>query len=286
MNDSVNPTLFETLRPEHPTRIIDIGANPQDDTTCYRPLLTLGAARLIGFEPQTEALQQLNRNRRTEATYRPDLLADGQTHTLRVCHASVMTSLLEPDTRVCAQFQVFDQLTRVQQRLPVQTRRLDDIPEIDPIDYLKINACGSEKMVLEHGRDKLAEVAVIQLEVPFIPLYHHQPTFGELDLLLRSMGLIPHTLLTMKRWCVKPLIINQDPRIPLNQILVAEMVYVADFLHPEMLSDAQLVQLSLILHYCHQSYDVVLRCLMELANRQRIDPNPDHWYLPLCQTPD
>lgn len=281
----MNTTLIDQLRPEHPTRIIDIGANPQDDTTRYRPLLALGQGRLIGFEPQAEALEQLNQRKGPHESYRAELLGDGNPHSLQLCQAPVMTSLLEPDPEICESFQLFDHMTQVRQRLPVQTRRLDDLPELAPIDYLKINACGSEKMVLEHGRDSLSRVAVVQLEVSFVPLYRGQATQGELDLLLRSMGLIPHAFLSIKKWCVKPLLVNQDPYVPFNQLLVAEMVYVADFLRPAPLDDERLIQLSLILHYCHHSYDVVLRCLLELAKRGRIAPNPDHWYLPLCQAP-
>lgn len=39
---------------------------------------------------------------------------------------------------------------------------------------------------------------------------------------------------------ISPLEINNDPRIPLNQLIEADIVYVKDFTKPENLSDEQL----------------------------------------------
>ncbi|MGZ3033425.1 FkbM family methyltransferase, partial [Pseudomonas aeruginosa] len=79
----------------------------------------------------------------------------------------------------------------------IATHRLDDIGEIDAMDYLKIDVQGSELAVFQNGRRRLAEVVVIQTEVSFLPLYKKQPVFGEIDLELRSQGFIPHALLAI-----------------------------------------------------------------------------------------
>ncbi len=278
MNNS-SAFLLDQLGVVNKTTIIDVGANPLDPTEQYRPLLALGHCQLIGFEPQLDALALLDQRKGPCECYLPHILADGGLHTLHVCRASFMTSLLEPDPVPCSAFHLFDQFTQVIERRSVQTRAMDDLAEIPLVDYLKLNVCGSEKMVLSSGRQKLSEVAVVQLEVAFIPLYRHQPTVGDLDGLLRSMGLVPHTFSTIKKWAVKPLLVNNDARSAFNQLLVAEMIYCADFLHPETLSDERLKQMVLILHYCYHSYDMVLRCLYELANRGVIAGHPDVWYL-------
>ncbi|MBF0179559.1 MAG: FkbM family methyltransferase [Magnetococcales bacterium] len=271
--------LLERLAVDQPTTIVDVGANPTDPTAHYQPLLQLGRCRLIGFEPQSDALDRLNRDKSPYETYYHHIIGDGGVHALHVCRAPIMTSILEPNQKHCQAFHLFDKFTEVIERQPVVTRTMDELDEIPLIDHLKINACGSERMILAHGKRKLAEVAVVQLEVVFIPLYHHQPTIGELDGELRSMGLIPHAFSSIKKWGVKPLIINNDLRASLNQLLVAEMVYVANFLDMESLSDERLKQMVILLHYCYQSYDVVLCCLTELARRNIIDKNPDEWYL-------
>ncbi|MBF0611317.1 MAG: FkbM family methyltransferase [Magnetococcales bacterium] len=271
--------LFQILAPQHSTIIVDAGANPVDPTAHYRPLLETGRARLIGFEPQEEALALLEQTKGPCETYLPWVLGDGKEHSLQMCSASVMTSLLEPNPVACQAFHLFHEFTQVKNRLPVPTRTLDQLDEIPPIDHLKMNVCGSELMILSHGPQKLANVAVIQLEVAFIPLYLNQPTQGELDIMLRKMGMVPHSFSNIKRWCIKPLMVNGDPRIPLNQLLVAEMVYVADFLHPQRLSDERLKQMAIILHYGYHSYDLVLYCLEELARRGTIHQEPGNWYL-------
>lgn len=282
------PSLLQRIRPTLETIIVDAGANPMDPTGHYRPLLGEIPSRLFGFEPQAETTARLNALHKHQEIYLPYLLGDGRLHTLRICRASVMTSLLEPDPVACGLFHRFDQLTEVVERKNVWTRALDDIEEIPRIDHLKMNVCGSEKMILAHGRNKLSDVSVVQLEVSFIPLYQAQPTIGELDLQLRSMGLIPHAMPMIKTWGVKPLIINNSPGWPVRQLLVAEMVYVADYRKVGQLPTELLKQMALILHYCYQSMDVVLLCLNELASRKEVDNNPGKWYvdhLEDCLTP-
>lgn len=270
--------FHERIQPANKTIVVDAGANPDDPTDFYRPLLLHTPCHLFGFEPQAEALAMLKARQGKQESHFPWLLGDGQPHTLRICRAPVMTSLLEPDPACCALFHRFDLLTEVVERRTVQTRKLDELSEIPPIDYLKMNVCGAEKMILTHGRQKLSNVAVIQLEVSFVPLYHLQPTIGELDTLLRSMSMLPHAMPLIKKWGVKPLIINNTPGWPVHQLLVAEMVYVADFRDPGRLPTELLKQMVLILHYCYHSVDLVALHLQELMRRKAIDDDTNRWY--------
>ncbi|MBF0629330.1 MAG: FkbM family methyltransferase [Magnetococcales bacterium] len=275
----MNTAFHDRIQPTKKTIIVDAGANPLDPTDHYRPLLTHTPAHLFGFEPQAEALMALKARQGNQESYLPYLLGDGQPHTLRICRASVMTSLLEPDPIRCALFHRFDQLTEVIERRIVLTKSLDELSEIPPIDYLKMNVCGAEKMILVHGHQKLADIAAIQLEVSFTPLYYFQPTIGEMDTLLRSMGMIPHAMPVIKKWGIKPLVIHDCQEWPMHQLLVAEMVYVVDYRDPGRIPTELLKQMVLILHYCYQSVDLVLFCLQELARRKAIDSDPERWYL-------
>jgi hypothetical protein len=74
--------------------------------------------------------------------------------------------------------------------IPVSTRRLDDIAEISAMDFLKIDAQGSELSVVRHGHRCLMQAVAIQTEVSFVPLYHDQPTFGEIDNEMRRMDFV------------------------------------------------------------------------------------------------
>jgi FkbM family methyltransferase len=110
---------------------------------------------VTGFEPQPDALAELQSRAGSLETYLPWAVGDGETHTLRQCWAPGMSSLLEPDRRTLERFNEFRDLGRVEALAEVVTRRLDDISEIEALDFLKIDIQGGELMVFEHGQRKL-----------------------------------------------------------------------------------------------------------------------------------
>ena len=112
-------------------------------------------------------------------------------------------------------------------------------------------------------------------------LYKDQPTFGEIDLELRSQGFIPHSFPAVKRWAIAPLVINNDPRVGLNQLLEADIVYVRDFTQPDLMNDEQLKRLCLISHLCYKSFDLALRCVVLLEERGALPTGSSEKYLAL-----
>jgi hypothetical protein len=195
------------------------------------------------------------------------VVGDGGAGTLRVCQVNGMTSLFEPDARALALFAGFEEYGRVTARLPVQTRRLDDIAEVPRVDYLKIDVQGAELAVFRGARARLARAVAIQTEISFITLYENQPAFGEVDVELRAQGFVPHTTAAVKLWPLAPYAAAADAKRPLNQLLEADIVYVRDFARPERLDHEQLKHLALVAHHCYQSWDLALRCVTELERR-------------------
>jgi len=256
--------LWNLLGPERPTNIVDIGANPIDGTPPYRPLLSAGLCRLIGFEPQLEALAKLNAAKGESETYLPYVVGDGEPHTLNVCKAPGMTSLLTPNQTVLRCFHGFPSWGEVVERLPVETRRLDEIAEVSDLDYLKIDVQGSELSVFQGGRRKLADAVILQTEVSFIPLYEREPHFAEVDAELRSLGFVFHTFAALNRRALAPMLVNNDPYRGLNQIVEGDAVYVKDFTTLGKLAPEKLRQLALVAHACYQSYDLANLCILKL----------------------
>ena len=101
---------------------------------------------------------------------------------------------------------------------------------------------------------------------------------------LRSQGFIPHCFHAVKRWPIAPLAIGSDPRKPLNQLLEADLVYVRDFSRPESLSIEQLKHLALIAHHCYNSFDLAMRCVMLLEQRQALESGAQQSYLQMLMT--
>ena len=159
--------------------VVDIGANPIDGDPPYKELLASGLCRLTGFEPQADALAALNRAKSAHETYLPHAVGDGTTRTLYRCRYPGFTSTFKPDAQTLDVFQAFKANAAVVHEEPVTTRRLDDIAEVDAVDFLKIDIQGGELEVFRHGRQKLAGAVMIQTEVSFVTLYENQPALGD-----------------------------------------------------------------------------------------------------------
>ena len=259
--------LSELLETTRLTEVVDIGANPIDGDPPYKPMLDAGLCKVTGFEPQEEALAELMRAKGPNETYLPYAVGDGGTHALNICEVSGMTSLLEPDPAALDLFNSFTDFGKVVRQVEVETRRLDEIAEIDHLDFLKIDIQGGELMVFQSGQAKLASAVAIQTEVSFISLYKDQPTLGDVDAELRRQGFAPHCFAALKNWSIRPCVFNNDPRRALNQVMEADLVYVRDIVHAEHMSDEQLKHLALIAHHCYHSFDLALRCLTVLEKR-------------------
>jgi hypothetical protein len=178
-----------------------------------------------------------------------------------------MTSLLKPRPEALKFFNGFERFGKVLSATRLKTLRLDDVPGMMLMDFVKMDIQGAELTVLRHGHEVLERCMVIQLEVSFIALYESQPTFGEVDLWMRSKGFVPHSFLDLKRWSIAPTTINNNIRIPFNQLLEADAVYIRDPLKVSSWTDEQLKKLALIAHDCLASTDLTIYLLLELDRR-------------------
>ncbi|ADU34763.1 methyltransferase FkbM family [Variovorax paradoxus EPS] len=273
--------LRDILAPRRLTEVVDVGANPIDGDPPYLAMLQAGLCRVTGFEPQLSALHELTQAQGPLERYLPWALGDGGMHTLHVCAAPGMTSLLAPDAQSLALFEALQPLAEVRERIAVQTRRLDDIAEIAHLDFLKIDVQGSELAVFRAGRAKLAQAVMVQTEVSFVTLYKDQPTQGEIDQELRGQGFVPHCFAAVKQWPIAPCVVDGDPRRPLRQLLEADLVYMRDIRRPEAMDDEQLRHLALVAHHCHGSFDLALRCLLLLEERRAVEAGAQQRYLQL-----
>ncbi|HYV62409.1 MAG TPA: FkbM family methyltransferase [Bryobacteraceae bacterium] len=275
----MSKAFWEQLSPQRLTEVVDVGANPIDGEPPYQRMLSAGLCRVVGFEPQEDAFAQLQSGKGPNERYLPYALGDGGEHLLNIYRGWGLTSLLELDPAKLELFDAFKPLSGLLRQVPMATRRLDDIAEIENLDFLKMDVQGSELAVFRGGRKKLARAVAIQVEVSFVTLYKDQPGLGEIDLELRGQGFIPHCFAAVNRWPISPCVVNGDPRTPLHQLLEADIVYVRDFSRPESMSDEQLKHLALIAHHCYGSADLALRCVMLLERREVLPSGAQNRYL-------
>jgi len=277
--------LRDLLSPSRLTQVVDVGANPLDGgKPPYLPMLGAGLCHVTGFEPQVRELLALQLRHGPNELYLPYALGDGSSSTLNVCRATGMTSLLEPDPTTLGLFPALQLCGEVVERIPVETRRLDDISEIEDLDFLKIDIQGSELSVFQNGQQKLAEAVAIQTEVSFITWYLDQPSSGEVDAELRGQGFIPHCLAQLRRRPIGDFEVGDDALPWVNQLTEADIVYVRDFTHPDLMTDEQLKHLALIAHHCYGSFDLVFRCVQLLEERHVVETGSSQRYLSLPRT--
>jgi FkbM family methyltransferase len=245
--------LFDDIPDIH---IVDVGASPIEGEPIYKNILDQGGYRLTGFEPNPRMFEELMKNPRPTMTFLPYAIGDGKESVLNICLAPGMSSLLEPDLDLLNHFHGFGEWGQVVERQPLTTHRMDDIDEIQDIDFLKLDVQGSELAILENSAEKLKSTLVIHVETLFIPFYKKQPLFGEIDLTLRKAGFLLHRFGPMVSRVFKPLIINDNIFNGLSQILWSDAVYVKSFTGFKDLSTDQLLKIARILHDVYGSYDL------------------------------
>lgn len=268
MNQPPPRTLAQILGIKLVVEVVDVGANPIDGAPPYRPLLGRKTARVVGFEPNRDALARLKSKKGPNETYLPHAVADGKRHTLHLCQGQGMTSLLRPNQALFQYFRGFPDWGRVVREEEIDTVTLDDVKEIKRLDYLKIDIQGGELMVFQNAPKRLAECLVIQTEVEFLPLYENQPLFSEVEMFLRSQGFIIHCFWPKPRTrALKPLVVEGNIHRGLNQVMDADAVFIRDFTKFDQLDSGQLLRMATVMHDIYQSLDVVLRLLIEHDRR-------------------
>jgi len=271
--------VWDILRPERLTAVVDVGANPIDSDPPYKRMLAKRLCTLVGFEPQAAAHASLNERKSDLETYLPYAVGDGTPGTLKVCQAPGMSSLFTPEPRVLNCFPLFSHFGRVIKEIPIETRTFDSISEIDALDFLKIDVQGSELSVFRNGSLRLTDAVMVHTEVSFVPLYKGQPVFGDIDLALRALGFIPHMFANINKRMILPVHYADNLYASMNQLLEADIVYVRDFTQPDRMNSEQLKHMALVAHHCYGSYDLAANCIQHLISRSVVPPDSIERYL-------
>jgi len=271
---SVRP-WFDSLELGAPLRCLDGGVLAGDATPSpWVGWAREGCAEVIGFQPLPQECERLNQrvaHLGGAVRYWPLALGDGAEHTLHVTKTPTNASLLAPALATADLFAELGEGMRVERRETWRTSRLDDLAEIQPVDFLKLHARGAELMVLRHATATLADVAVVQCGVAFVELYEGQPLQADVDRFLRSQGFSFLRFSSVEGRPFKPVHLDGQPQSPISQILWADAIYVRDFQERERWSSRQLKAAIFVLHELYQAFDLAALLLSELDRRQQSD---------------
>ncbi len=249
--------ILQVLPRPQTIKIVDAGAMAPGDGVqeIYEPLLKAGLGMIHGFEPVQDACDKLNAAASPDRTYLPYAVGDGTKGTFHLCNGRMMSSLYEPDLLLLDKFQNLANFSMVVERYPIQTHRLDDLPQLADSDFLKLDVQGAELDVLRGAPHILADALVVHTEVEFVPMYREQPLFAEVDEELRSHGFLLHKMTDYSSRALKPVVANNHLNSRLSQWVWGDAVYVKSFMNFSTLLPAKLLKLAVILHAVYESFD-------------------------------
>jgi FkbM family methyltransferase len=259
-------SLLEFFPADFKINILDIGAAFTEKPP-YQSLVDAGRGRIFGFEPDKQACEQLNRKYGSPHRFFPFFVGNGRPATFHETNWAPTGSLYEPNTPLLEKFQNLAELTTPVATHAVKTTRLDDIAEIDDVDFIKIDVQGSELAIFENASRALSSTMLIQTEVLFVELYRGQPMFADVDIFLRANGFQFHTLNGFAGRVFKPLVLNGDVNSALRQALWSDALYVRDWMRLQELSETKLRNYAILAHDVVRSYDLAHLVLSALDNK-------------------
>ena len=263
---------FRTLFPETPLlTIADIGAGDDPNNPLglegITGLCTTGDAVLYGFDGDERSFAAVEGLQTESRRYLPYFIGDGGERTYYETNSPFTGSLYRPHRRLVDQFDGLGAVMRLQRSFPVQTRRLDDIPDLPPVDAIKLDIQGAELDVLRGAERQLQNTVLIQTEVEFVPLYQGQPLYGDIDAFLRAHGFLLLTFFHIHKRIMKPAYGRGADGPSGTQALWTDAVFIRDFTKLDVLNDAQMLKLAALLHDVYAAVDVAAYFLQHLDAR-------------------
>jgi FkbM family methyltransferase len=239
--------------------IVDVGAQLLDMIDhVYSPMLRDSLCTVIGFEPLvSEAKQRALVD--PEARILPHFIGDGDNATFHI-NAYNPTSSLYPSNPEMSKFKGLAIVLPTISTEPVNTRRLDDIPEVESCDYLKVDVQGAELKVLSGAPRLLERVSAVHIEVEFDQIYLGQPLFSDIDSCLREAGFELIDLLAPGYDTYR----EAPPGCEGSRLLWSDALYMK---RNDLMADEMLLKAAYIAHANYRKYDLAAHLLASYDGR-------------------
>ncbi len=152
-------------------------------------------ATIVGYDPDASECDRLRANYAgpCDVHFVPAALGATQGRVpLFVTQDPACSSLLEPNSALNSTMPGLA-CTRSSKTTEVELTTLDLSARqlgLAQVDFLKLDAQGSELMVLQGAEASLRSARALEVEVEFNPIYVDQPLFGDVDAFLRARGFV------------------------------------------------------------------------------------------------
>ena len=261
--------VFKIINPNEPIVICDIGASPVDATTFIDDLMNNTNSILYGFEPNEDEFNKLSQTERKK--YFNIAVGNGNTETLNICEAPGMSSVLEPDLQYLDLFHGFAEWAKIIKSIDIQTKKLDEINFEKKIDFFKIDVQGYEYEIIKHGKQKIKESLIVQIETSPIPLYKNEKPFSYICSKLEDLGFSLHMFNKINTRCFKPTTLQNNIYSGINHVFQLDCVFIKNLNLINHLSVEELKKLSLILFYSFKSYDLVDMLIQKISKIESVN---------------
>jgi FkbM family methyltransferase len=181
--------LFDFIDGHAITQVIDVGANIGQFGESLRRAGYCG--KILSYEPSKAEFEVLSQKAKTDGNwdaFHCGLGASPGTAVLHISKLSVFNSVLE----LSSVARLHDERMAVERSEEIAIRTLDEIAAtLQGNILLKIDTQGYERQVLEGGRESLARMAGILLELPVIHTYEGEWEFHEGLKYMADLGFVP-----------------------------------------------------------------------------------------------
>ena len=269
--------MLEIINTKEPIVICDIGASPIDPTPFIEDLMSSTDFILYGFEPNEDEYKKLIPTDKKK--YFNIAVGNGKIETLNICDAPGMTSFLEPDLQYLNLFHGLPEWVKIIKKINIQTKKLDEINFKEKIDFFKIDVQGYEYEIINHGKKKIEESLIVQIETSPIPLYKNEKPFSYICSILEELGFSLHMFNQITTRCFKPMRVQKDIYTGINHLFQLDCVFIKNLNLIDTLSVEEIKKLSLILFYSFKSYDLVdmlIQRISEIESVNYIEQYRDH----------
>ena len=181
--------LIDFIQDRKIDTVIDVGANVGQFGEGLRAEGFRG--RIISFEPIAAVYQEMAKKAAADGNWqahRCGLGSEPGTAQIHVSELTVFSSILDMTSTA----NLHDSRTAVSRTEEIEIRTLDQVAaDLTGNILLKIDAQGYERQVIEGGRETIARVLGIQLELPVIRVYEGEWQFHEALKYMADIGFVP-----------------------------------------------------------------------------------------------
>jgi FkbM family methyltransferase len=238
-------TLINDILKDHQATIIDVGALIlESHNDLYLGISKYWNSKIIGFEPQLSKKTEIIDGNITK-TILPYAIGDGMKTSFYKTEFIAASSTMKPNLSLLNSFLALPTMLEVTQESVIETKRLDDIEEVQDCDLLKLDIQGGELAALRGAEGLLKNTTVIITETEFTSVYAGQPLFHDIYTYLISQGFILLNLENLGYGAYKDGLFGDEK----SQLLWADAIFIKDFKEFQRLGSVKTLVAFLIAHF-------------------------------------